>query len=120
MRFRLRTLLIVLALLPPVLAHAWATREVTLDAIRRASPEVPFQLLAFAVARMACRQFSKRNIGEIIPPYIDNRSAHRHKSRALLVERRDETPHMPRRVELRDHDHAHRSGVPADRAGRRP
>jgi hypothetical protein len=50
MQYRLRTLMIVLALLPPVLAHAWVTRGTTLDAIHRASPEVPFQLLALAVA----------------------------------------------------------------------
>jgi hypothetical protein len=50
MQYRLRTLLIILVLAPPVLAHAWVTRGATLDAISRASPEVPFQLLALAVA----------------------------------------------------------------------
>ena len=50
MRYRLRTLLILLTVGPPMLARAWWTRGATLDAVHRASPEVWIQLLGLAVA----------------------------------------------------------------------
>ena len=50
MRFHLRTLLILLAIGPPLLAYVWLTREKTLAAFQRASPELFFQLLALTVA----------------------------------------------------------------------
>ena len=39
MRFRLRTLMIVLAVLPPLLARAWFTRGQTVAAAHRATAE---------------------------------------------------------------------------------
>ena len=49
-RYCLRTLLIVLALGPPLLARAWFTRGETVAAVGRMSPEVWIQLLGLAVA----------------------------------------------------------------------
>jgi len=50
MQFRLRTLLIVLALGPPLLARAWVKRWETVAAVGRTSPEEWISLLLLAVA----------------------------------------------------------------------
>jgi len=50
MQYRLRTLLIVMALMPPLLAEAWWTRGETLNAFYRTPPEAWFQLLGLAIA----------------------------------------------------------------------
>jgi hypothetical protein len=50
LRYRLRTLLIALALGPPILARIWFTRAETVAAISRTSAEVWIRFLGLAVA----------------------------------------------------------------------
>ena len=50
MQYRLRTLLIILALAPPLLARTWFTRGETVAAVGRMSPDVWISLLGLAVA----------------------------------------------------------------------
>jgi hypothetical protein len=49
-RYTLRTLLILLAIGPPLLARVWWTRGETLHAFYRTPPEAWFQLLGLAIA----------------------------------------------------------------------
>jgi hypothetical protein len=50
MRYSLRTLLILLAVVPPVLGTVWLTRSETLAALQRSPPESWVQLLLYFVA----------------------------------------------------------------------
>jgi hypothetical protein len=64
MRYRLRTLLILLAVGPPLLAAAWQAREVLIAAAQRTSFESWFRLLEVAVAIVVVAvAISRRDFG---------------------------------------------------------
>ena len=77
MQYRLRTLLILMAGAPPLLARAWWTRGATLDAVHRASPEVWMQFLGLAVASaVVAAEFHRlRERPDLGPPCATSRSA---------------------------------------------
>jgi len=63
MRYRLRTLLIVLAIAPPLVARAWFTREQTALAMQRTSVETWICLVMVVVAFAVSVREIRRCVG---------------------------------------------------------
>jgi hypothetical protein len=61
MRFRLRTLLILMAIAPPLLAAVWLSRTETLAAVQRSPPENWGRLFLWLVAAIVvAAEFHRR------------------------------------------------------------